>query len=40
MAAAKLLETGELEARLAVLELAISSARETHADPSDDGLLG
>jgi hypothetical protein len=41
LAAAKLLETGELEARLAVLELALGSARDTRApDPSDGGLLG
>ena len=40
LAAAKLLETGELEARLAVLELAVGSARETQAQPSDGGLLG
>ncbi len=41
VAAAKLLETGELEARLAVLELALGSARGTRAsDLSDDGLLG
>jgi hypothetical protein len=40
LAAAKVLETGELEARLVVLELALGSARETHADPSDGGLLG
>ena len=40
LAAAKLLETGELEARLAVLELALGATRETHADPSDGGLLG
>jgi hypothetical protein len=39
-AAMKLLETGELEARLAVLELAVGSARDTQADPSDSGLLG
>jgi len=39
LAAVKLLETGELEARLAVLELAIGSARD-HAQPSDGGLLG
>ena len=40
LAAAKLLETGELEARLAVLELAVGSARETQSGPSDGGLLG
>jgi len=41
VAAAKLLETGELEARLAVLELALGSARDTRApDPSEGGLLG
>jgi hypothetical protein len=40
VAAAKLLETGELEARLAVLELALGSSRETQAGPSDGGLLG
>jgi hypothetical protein len=41
VAAAKLLETGELEARLAVLELAQSSARGGRtADASDGGLLG
>jgi hypothetical protein len=39
VAAAKLLETGELEARLAVLELAVGSARD-QAQPSDRGLLG
>ena len=38
-AAMKLLETGELEARLAVLELALGSARD-QAQPSDGGLLG
>jgi hypothetical protein len=40
LAAAKLLETGELEARLAVLELALGAARETQAGSSDGGLLG
>jgi hypothetical protein len=41
LAAAKLLETGELEARLAVLELALGSARDRPAsDPPDGGLLG
>jgi hypothetical protein len=40
LAAAKLLETGEFEARLAVLELALGSARDSRADPSDGGLLG
>jgi len=41
LAAAKLLETGELEARLAVLELALSSGRDSRtADPSGGGLLG
>jgi hypothetical protein len=40
LAAAKLLETGELEARLAVLELAVGSARETQSGPSAGGLLG
>jgi hypothetical protein len=41
VAAAKLLETGELEARLATLELALGSARDRPAsDPSDGGLLG
>ena len=41
LAAAKLLETGELEGRLAVLELAYGSARDNGAsDPSDGGLLG
>jgi hypothetical protein len=40
VAAAKLLETGELEARLAVLEVAVGSARDTQADPADGGLLG
>jgi hypothetical protein len=41
LAAAKLLETGELEARLAVLELALGSARDSHSsNPSDGGLLG
>ncbi len=39
VAAAKLLETGELEARLAVLELVVGSARD-QAQPSDGGLLG
>jgi hypothetical protein len=41
VAAAKLLETGELEARLTVLELALGSARDnSSSDPSDGGLLG
>jgi hypothetical protein len=40
VAAAKLLETGELEARLAVLELALGSARDSQASPADGGLLG
>jgi len=40
VAAAKLLETGELEARLAVLELALGSANDRAPDPSDGGLLG
>jgi hypothetical protein len=40
VAAAKLLETGELEARLAVLEFALGSARENPDAPSDGGLLG
>lgn len=40
VAAAKLLETGELEARLAILELAVGSVRDTQADRSDGGLLG
>jgi hypothetical protein len=39
LAAAKLLETGELEVRLAVLELAVGSARD-QVQPSDGGLLG
>jgi hypothetical protein len=39
LAAAKLLETGELEARLAILELALGSARD-QVQPSDGGLLG
>ena len=40
VAAAKLLETGELEARLAILELALGSTRDNRAaDPSDGGLL-
>jgi hypothetical protein len=38
---AKLIEVGDLEARLALLEVALESARETGAaDPSDGGLLG
>jgi hypothetical protein len=41
LAAAKLLETGELEARLAVLELALGATRDNHAsDLQDGGLLG
>jgi hypothetical protein len=36
MAAAKLLETGELEARIATLETAIGVGRETSADLFDD----
>jgi hypothetical protein len=40
LAAAKLLETGELEARLATLELALGSARENRGAPSDSGMLG
>jgi len=41
LAAAKLFETGELEARLDVLELALGSARDNRSpDPSDGGLLG
>ena len=41
VAAAKLLETGELEARLAVLELAAGSARDNRTpDPADGWLLG
>lgn len=41
IAAAKLLETGELEARLAVLELALGAARDNRASaPSVGGLLG
>jgi hypothetical protein len=40
-AAMKLLETGELEARLAVLELAARSARDNRTpDRADGGLLG
>ncbi len=40
-AAMKLLETGELEGRLRVLELALGSAHEGRSvDPSDGGLLG
>jgi hypothetical protein len=40
VAAAKLLETGELEERLAALELALAAARATRgSDPSDEGLL-
>jgi hypothetical protein len=40
-AAMKLLETGELEARLAVLEIAAGSARDNRTpDPADGGLLG
>ncbi len=39
LAAAKLLETGELEARLAVLELAVGSARD-QVQPPDSGILG
>lgn len=40
VAAAKLLETGELEARLATLELALGAARENRSAPSEGGLLG
>jgi len=40
VAAAKLLETGELEARLSFLELALGSARENRDALSDCGLLG
>jgi hypothetical protein len=40
VAAAQLLETGELEARLAMLEVAVGSARDNRADPSGEGLLG
>jgi hypothetical protein len=41
LAAAKLLETGELEARLEVLELALGAARDEHSsDPSRGALLG
>jgi hypothetical protein len=41
VAAAKLPETGELEARLAALELALSSARDNERSaPFDGGLLG
>jgi hypothetical protein len=39
VAAAKLLETGELEARLATLELTLGAARENRDDPHDGGLL-
>lgn len=39
LAAAKLLETGELEARLAVLEMALDSARDKGAPESPDGSL-
>ncbi len=40
-AAMKLLDTGELEARLAVLELALTSGRDGRpSHPSDGGLLG
>ena len=40
LAAAKLLETGELEARLAVLEVALGAARATAASgPSERGAL-
>jgi hypothetical protein len=38
-AAMKLLEVGELEARLAVLEVALGAAREHSTDPSHGGLL-
>jgi hypothetical protein len=38
---AKLIETGELEARLAVLEAALGAARDDRSsDPSGGGLLG
>ena len=38
---AKLIEVGDLEARLALLEVALEAARETRAaDPGDGGLLG
>ena len=38
---AKLIEVGDLEARLALLEVALEAARETGpSDPSDAGLLG
>ena len=38
---AKLIEVGDLEARLALLEVAFDAARETRtSDPSDSGLLG
>ncbi len=40
VAAMKLLETGELEARLATLELALGSGRQRETDRSDGGLLG
>jgi hypothetical protein len=40
VAATKLLETGELEARLAALELALGAAQASHAsNPPDGGLL-
>ena len=40
VAATKLLETGELEARLVSLELAVATARASHAsDPPASGLL-
>jgi hypothetical protein len=38
---AKLIEVGDLEARLALLEVALEAARDRPAsDPSDSGLLG
>ena len=37
---AKLIEVGEIEARLAVLELATGSSTNRSPDPSDGGLLG
>jgi hypothetical protein len=40
VAAAKLLETGELEARLAVLEATLASRDDRSSDPPDGGLLG
>jgi len=37
---AKLIEVGELEARLAVVEIALGSGDDDQPDPADGGLLG